>query len=391
MRNPDLDLAAVGPIPPGQASLGQAPLGQDQVGQVAPDHVTPLDDAARFSAIARRDRGADGLFVYAVRSTGVYCRPSCAARPARPENVSFHPTCAAAEEAGFRPCRRCRPNEPSLEERQAAAVARACRRIEAAETPPALAALAEEAGLSPYHFHRVFKQVTGVTPRAYGAARRAERVAAGLRRADTVTEAIYEAGYGAASRFYAGATARLGMTPAAYRRGGEGAAIRFAVGACSLGHVLVAATDKGVCAILLGDDPEVLVRDLQDRFPKAALTGGDAGFEALVAQVVGLVEAPGGPSSLPLDIGGTAFQQRVWQALLAIPPGRTATYAEVAQAIGAPAAARAVALACGANPLAVAIPCHRVVRQDGGLSGYRWGVARKRALLDREREPAERP
>lgn len=361
MRNPDPDLAMIGTVP-------------------------PLDDAARFSAIARRDRAADGRFVYAVRTTGVYCRPSCAARPARPENVSFHPTCADAEAAGFRACLRCRPNAASLVERQAEAMARACRAIEAAETVPALADLAAAAELSPCHFHRVFKQVTGVTPRAYAAARRAARAAEGLRQAGTVTAAIYEAGYGAASRFYAAAPARLGMTPTAYRRGGEGAAIRFAVGACSLGHVLVAATGTGVCAILLGDDPDALVRDLQDRFPKAALTGGDRGFEAVVAQVVGLVEAPGQGAALPLDIGGTAFQQRVWQALRAIPPGRTATYAEIAQAIGAPKAARAVALACGANPIAVAVPCHRVVRQDGSLSGYRWGVARKRALLDRERE-----
>ncbi|KMO30183.1 6-O-methylguanine DNA methyltransferase [Methylobacterium aquaticum] len=347
--------------------------------------VPPLDAAACLSAIARRDRAADGRFVYAVCTTGVYCRPSCAARPARPENVSIHPTCAAAEAAGFRACRRCRPNEASGPERQAEAVARACRLIEAAETPPALADLAAAAGSSPSHFHRVFKQVTGVTPRAYAAARQAARAAEGLRQAATVTEAIYDAGYGAASRFYAAAPGRLGMTPTAYRRGGEGAAIRFAVGPCSLGHVLVAATDRGVCAILLGDEPDALLRDLQDRFPKAALTGGDRDFEALVAQVVGLVEAPGTAATLPLDIGGTAFQQRVWQALRAIPPGRTATYAEIAQAIGAPSAARAVALACGANRLAVAIPCHRVVRQDGSLSGYRWGVARKRTLLARER------
>ncbi|AWN49564.1 bifunctional DNA-binding transcriptional regulator/O6-methylguanine-DNA methyltransferase Ada [Methylobacterium terrae] len=370
MRNPDPDLAAR---------------------RIDEPAVPPLDDAARFSAVARRDRSADGQFVYAVRTTGIYCRPSCAARPALRENISFHPTCAAAEDAGFRPCRRCRPNEASLAERQAEAVARACRTIEAAETPPALADLAASASLSPYHFHRVFKQVTGVTPRAYGEGRRATRAAEELRQAGTVTEAIYGAGYGAASRFYAAAPGRLGMTPTAYRRGGEGAAIRFAVGACSLGHVLVAATDRGVCAILLGDDPDALLRDLQDRFPKAALTGGDPGFEAVVGQVIGLVEAPGTAPGLPLDIGGTAFQQRVWQALRAIPPGRTATYAEVARAIGAPAAARAVALACGANPIAVAVPCHRVVRGDGSLSGYRWGVARKRALLDRERDPADRP
>ncbi|MFH6786212.1 MULTISPECIES: bifunctional DNA-binding transcriptional regulator/O6-methylguanine-DNA methyltransferase Ada [Methylobacterium] len=369
MRNPDPDLAS--PTPP------------------AANGAPSLDAAARVAAVARRDRAADGLFVYAVRTTGVYCRPSCAARPARPENVSFHPTCAAAEAEGFRPCRRCRPNEASLHERQAEAVARACRRIEAAETPPALADLAASAGLSPHHFHRVFKQVTGVTPRAYGESLRAARAAEELRRAGSVTEALYEAGYGAASRFYAAAPGRLGMTPTAYRNGGAGAAIRFAVGACSLGHVLVAATETGVCAILLGDDPDALLRDLQDRFPKAALTGGDADFDAVVGQVIALVEAPGTAASLPLDIGGTAFQQRVWQALRSIPPGRTATYAEVARAIGAPSAARAVALACGANPIAVAVPCHRVVRGDGSLSGYRWGVARKRALLDRERDPAD--
>ncbi|KMO20197.1 bifunctional DNA-binding transcriptional regulator/O6-methylguanine-DNA methyltransferase Ada, partial [Methylobacterium platani] len=310
---------------------------------------------------------------------------------ARPENVSFHPTCAAAEEAGFRACRRCRPDGAGLAERRAEAVARACRTIEAAEAPPALSDLAAAASMSPFHFHRVFKQVTGVTPRAYGEGKRAARAAEELRQAGTVTEAIYGAGYGAASRFYAAAPGRLGMTPTAYRKGGEGAAIRFAVGACSLGHVLVAATETGVCAILLGDDPDALLRDLQDRFPKAALAGGDAGFEAVVGRVIALVEAPGTPPSLPLDIGGTAFQQRVWQALRAIPPGRTATYAEVARAIGAPSAARAVALACGANPIAVAVPCHRVVRGDGSLSGYRWGVARKRALLDRERGPADKP
>ncbi|ACL55543.1 bifunctional DNA-binding transcriptional regulator/O6-methylguanine-DNA methyltransferase Ada [Methylobacterium nodulans] len=354
-----------------------------------PDPDPPVmrpDEAACRAALARRDPAADGTFVYAVRTTGVYCRPSCPARTARPENVSFYATCAEAEAAGFRPCRRCRPNEPGLAARQAEAVARACRLIEEAETPPSLDALSRTEGLSPYHFHRIFKRITGVTPKAYAAARRAARLESGLLRdAGTVTEAIFEAGYGTSSRFYAAAAARLGMTPTAYRRGGAGTAIRFAVAACSLGAVLVAATQKGVCAIMLGDDPEALVRDLQDRFPRAELTGGDAEFETVVAQVVGLVEAPGTARfDLPLDINGTAFQQRVWQALRAIPPGRTATYTQIAQAIGEPKAVRAVAQACGANPLAVAIPCHRVVRHDGALSGYRWGVARKRDLLARE-------
>jgi AraC family transcriptional regulator of adaptative response/methylated-DNA-[protein]-cysteine methyltransferase len=349
---------------------------------------TPQDDAARWDALKRRDPDADGSFVYSVRTTGVYCRPSCPARPARPENVAFHLTCEDAERAGFRPCKRCRPNEASQAERHAAAIARTCRLIDAAETPPGLDDLARAANMSPYYFHRLFKGVTGVTPKAYADARRAERVAAGLPEAETVTNAVYDAGYNSASRFYASSNERLGMTPTAYRNGGAGAAIRFAVGECSLGSILVAATEKGVCAILIGDDPDALARDLQDRFPKAELKGGDAEFERMVAQVVGLVEAPGSRFDLPLDIGGTAFQQRVWQALRAIPAGKTASYTEIAQAIGLPKSVRAVARACGANPLAIAIPCHRVVRSDGALSGYRWGVERKRTLLTREREGA---
>ena len=343
-----------------------------------------IDDTARWEALKQRDPNADGTFVYSVRTTGVYCRPSCAARPARPENVAFHPTCEDAERAGFRPCKRCRPNEAGQAERHAAAVARACRLIAEAEDMPTLDALAAAAGLSPYHFHRVFKGVTGVTPKAYGQAHRAGRVAAGLRDAGTVTEAIYDAGYSSSSRFYESSNERLGMTPTAYRKGGAGTRIRFAVGECSLGAILVATTDKGVCAILLGDDPDALVRDLQDRFPQAELDGNDPAFDGLVARVVGFVEAPGQGLDLPLDIGGTAFQQRVWQALRAIPAGRTASYTDIAQAIGQPKSVRAVALACGANALAVAIPCHRVVRSDGSLSGYRWGVERKRALLTRE-------
>ncbi|MDP4004212.1 bifunctional DNA-binding transcriptional regulator/O6-methylguanine-DNA methyltransferase Ada [Methylobacterium sp. NEAU K] len=343
-------------------------------------------DAERWAALAARDRRADGTFVYAVRTTGVYCRPSCASRAARPENVAFYPGCAEAEAAGFRPCRRCRPNEPGLAERRSEAVARACRLIDSTETMPSLADLARAAGLSAYHFHRVFKAATGVTPKAYAAARRAEALAARLPGAATVTEALYGAGYNAASRFYEGGAGRLGMAPSAYRKGGIGIRMRFGVGNCALGAILVAATDAGVCAILLGDEPEPLVRDLQDRFPEAEIEGGDPAFEAWMARVIGLVEAPGGGLDLPLDIRGTAFQQRVWEALRRIPVGSTATYAEIARAIGAPTAMRAVAQACGANPLAVAIPCHRVVRSDGSLSGYRWGVARKRDLLAREAE-----
>ncbi|KQT49914.1 6-O-methylguanine DNA methyltransferase [Methylobacterium sp. Leaf456] len=351
------------------------------------ESAAPTGEDARWTALTARDARADGRFVYAVRTTGVYCRPSCSARTPNRANVSFHASCAEAEAAGFRPCLRCRPNAPSRAERQADAVARACRLIEEAETAPSLDALAGAVGLSPFHFHRVFRDIVGITPKAYAAARRAERVAAALREADSVTQAVYEAGYNAPSRFYAGATERLGMTPTAYRKGGLGTRIRFAVAPCALGTVLVAASERGVCAILLGDDPVVLTQELGQRFPGAELSPGDDAFAGWVAQVVGLIEAPGRGLDLPLDIGGTAFQQRVWTALRAIPLGTTATYADIARAIGAPTAMRAVALACGANRLAVAIPCHRVVRSDGALSGYRWGVARKRALLDREGVP----
>ncbi|MCP1557982.1 UNVERIFIED_ORG: AraC family transcriptional regulator of adaptative response/methylated-DNA-[protein]-cysteine methyltransferase [Methylobacterium sp. SuP10 SLI 274] len=350
---------------------------------VTPDEA-PLTEAEMRAAVAARDGGFDGRFVYAVRSTGVYCRPSCPSRAARPENLSFHAGSAEAEAAGFRPCRRCRPDEPALSKQQAEKITRACRLIEAAETPPSLDTLARAASLSPFHFHRIFKAVTGVTPRAYAQAHRAARAADSLAEGRTVTESVYAAGYGAPSRFYAGGAERLGMSPSAYRKGGAGERICFATDACALGLVLVAATVRGVCAILLGDDADALRHDLTARFPKAAIVAGDADFAATVAEVVRLVAAPGGTFDLPLDIGGTAFQQRVWQALRRIPVGTTATYAEIARAIGEPAAVRAVAMACGANALAVAIPCHRVVRSDGALSGYRWGTERKTALLAHE-------
>jgi len=339
---------------------------------------------AMRDAVRRRDPAYDGRFFFAVRTTGVYCRPSCASRPAKRENVSFFATAAEAERAGYRACKRCRPDRLGAPDPQVEAVKRACERIASAEEAPSLAELAAGAGLSPFHFHRLFKKVTGVTPKAYAAQVQARRAAEGLTTAATVTEAVYDAGFNSSSRFYETATARLGMTPTMVRRGGQGVAIRFAVGETSLGAVLVAASDKGVCAIMLGDDADALVRDLQDRFPRAELIGGDVSFERTVAAVVGLVEAPGHGHDLPLDIRGTAFQQQVWQALRAIPSGRTATYAEIAKAVGRPKAVRAVAQACAANPLAVAIPCHRVVRTDGDLSGYRWGVERKRKLIDRE-------
>lgn len=343
-----------------------------------------MHDEERWAAVGRRDRQADGLFYYAVQTTGVYCRPSCPARLARRENVQFYTTGAAAEQAGFRPCKRCRPHEAARAAQHAVAVEKACRLIEQTETSPCLAALADAAGMSRYHFHRVFKAITGVTPKAYAAAHRAQRVREELSRAATVTEAIYGAGFQSNGRFYATSAEVLGMTPTSFRAGGQGTSMRFAVGACSLGAILVAATARGVCAILLGDDPETLVRDLQDRFPKAELIGGDADFEHWVARVVGFVEAPAHGLDLPLDVQGTAFQQRVWQALREIPVGTTASYTDIAQRLGMPHAVRAVAQACAANAIAVAIPCHRVVRHNGTLAGYRWGVERKQMLLDRE-------
>jgi AraC family transcriptional regulator of adaptative response/methylated-DNA-[protein]-cysteine methyltransferase len=342
------------------------------------------DEAERWQAVCRHDRKADGAFYYAVATTGVYCRPSCAARQPRRENVTFHASCADAERAGFRPCKRCRPNEASREERQTAVIAQACRLIEESEEMPSLESLATATGMSRFHFHKTFKAITGLTPRAYAVGHRGQRLRDELTRRATVTEAFYGAGFNSSGRFYAASSNLLGMTPTAYRTGGDGTKIRFAVGDCSLGSWLVAATDKGVCAIALGDDPQQLVRDLQDRFPKASLIGGDSRFERMVAGIVGLIEAPARTLDLPLDIRGTSFQQQVWQAIRAIPPGSTATYAEIAERIGRPKAVRAVAHACATNAIAVAIPCHRVVRRDGSPSGYRWGVARKAALLERE-------
>jgi AraC family transcriptional regulator of adaptative response/methylated-DNA-[protein]-cysteine methyltransferase len=346
------------------------------------EHPASLDP--RWAAIVARDHRADGSFYYSVATTGVYCRPSCGSRRPNPRNVRFYESTAEAARAGFRPCRRCRPDRPPLEQVHAARVAEACRLIETAEKTPVLAALAKRAGLSPYHFHRVFKATTGVTPKAYAAAHRAKRVRDELTGSRTVTEAIYDAGFNSASRFYETSGQFLGMTPTDFRAGGADMEIRFAVGQCALGSVLVAQSARGVCAILLGDDPDALVRDLQDRFPRATFLGGEAAFEQTVARVIAFVEAPARGLDLPLDVRGTAFQQRVWAALRQIPAGSTASYAEIASRIGAPNGSRAVAQACGANPLAVAIPCHRVVRTDGSLSGYRWGVQRKQDLLARE-------
>lgn len=338
--------------------------------------------------MCRRDASADGTFVCAVATTGIYCRPSCPARLPRRENVDFYAEPAAARAAGFRACLRCQPDGESPAARRAGAVAAACRLIASAiadgDEVPDLAGLAAAAGHAPSHFHRLFRSHTGLTPRQYAAGLRDARAKAALADGGSVTEAIQAGGYGSTSRFYEGAAANLGMTPSAWRAGGQGARIRFAVGQCSLGAIMVAATERGVCAIELGDSAEALLHSLQDRFPAAELVGGDASFDALVAQVIAFAEAPCGTFTLPLDVLGTAFQRRVWEALTRIPPGRTATYTQIAETIGAPRAVRAVAAACAANPVALAVPCHRVVRTDGALAGYRWGLARKRALIDRE-------
>jgi AraC family transcriptional regulator of adaptative response/methylated-DNA-[protein]-cysteine methyltransferase len=347
------------------------------------------NDDARWAAVQERDARADDVFYYSVRSTGVYCRPSCASRPARRANVAFHASLQDAEAAGFRPCLRCRPDQPPLAARHAEAVAMACRLIDDAAGEPDLDTLAQACGMSRFHFHRVFKSHTGITPKAYAAARRAERLQRGLAQAPSVTAAAFDAGFGSSGRFYATAPAVLGMAPARYRQGGSGETIRFALTRCSLGALLVAATERGLCAILLGDEPGALARDLRARFPQAALREAEPAFAATVAQVAALVDDPHAGIDLPLDVRGTAFQQRVWQALRAIPAGRTVSYAGLAAQLGMPQGARAVAGACAANPAAVLIPCHRVVRGDGGLSGYRWGIDRKRLLLAREGAQAE--
>ncbi|MGF6400614.1 AraC family transcriptional regulator of adaptative response/methylated-DNA-[protein]-cysteine methyltransferase [Pseudomonas frederiksbergensis] len=338
----------------------------------------------RWAAVVARDPRADGQFVYAVKTTGIYCRPSSLARLPKPQNVEFFDTAEQAQAAGYRPSKRAAKDQSDVAAQHATTVAAACRHIESAETLPALNELADAAGLSSFHFHRVFKAITGLTPKGYATAHRSRKVRERLTDGGTVTDALYDAGFNSNSRFYEAADQVLGMKPGDYRAAGQNNDIRFAVGQCSLGAILVAQSERGVCAILLGDDPHQLVCDLQDKFRRANLIGADHEFEQLIAKVVGFIEAPALGLDLPLDVRGTAFQERVWQALREIPAGSTASYADIAQRIGAPKAVRAVAQACGANSLAVAIPCHRVVRSDGNLSGYRWGVERKRQLLERE-------
>ncbi len=346
-----------------------------------PDPTGTIETDPRWGAVRNR---ATGDFVYGVKTTGIYCRSTCPSRLPKPKNIVFYASCSEAEAAGFRPCLRCKPLHDSHEAQKSALMADICRIIEQSEQAPRLDDLAAQARLSPHHFHRSFKAITGLTPKAYFNAQRAKRVREGLSAGDTVTAVLYGAGFGSSGRFYETSNAILGMTPTRFQKGGAGADIRFAVGQCALGAILVAQSDIGICSITLGDDAEALVNEMQDRFPYANLIGGDTVFEALVAKVAGFVETPVIGLDLPLDIRGTAFQQRVWKALQAIPSGQTRSYSDIAALIGEPKSVRAVASACGANTLAVAIPCHRVVRTDGALSGYRWGVERKRALLLKE-------
>lgn len=346
-------------------------------------------DEERWQGILERNIEADGHYVYGVRTTGVYCSPSRATRLPKKDNVVFFDSPAEAEKQGYRASKRFCQGQPELEKMYLTKIEEACRYIEKNEGSLKLSEVAEYVGMSSFHFHRLFKSIIGLTPKDYASAKIHEKLRDNLVRSGSVTEAIYSAGYSSNSRFYENSSAMLGMTPKAWREGGKGAEIYFALGLCSLGHILVAQSEKGICAILLGDDADQLLRDFEDRFPQAHLVGGNAEFEKVVAQVVGFIEAPQMTLALPLDIRGTSFQQRVWKALCEIPVGETVSYTDIANRIGSPKAVRAVAGACAANMLAVAIPCHRVVKNDGSLSGYRWGVERKRDLLEREGKHSE--
>lgn len=349
---------------------------------------TMTDDERRWQAVLSRDATADGQFVFAVITTGIFCRPSCRARHALRQNVRFYADAQAALAAGFRPCKRCRPDALSPQAARHEIVARACRLL-SREPPLTLAALASTLAVSPFHLHRLFKSVTGVTPKAWQQAQRAQRLRTALAEGETVTDAVMNAGFSASSAFYRRADATLGMTARQYRSGGEAMSVRFAAGYCSLGVCLVAASERGICAILLGDSEDELTASLQRLFPRAQLQTGDTAFGEQVKEVIDRLETPTSALPLPLDLRGTAFQMRVWQALCEIPAGETRSYQQIAQAVGQPQAVRAVASACAANKLALIIPCHRVIRQDGALSGYRWGTARKAALLRREAQQEE--
>ncbi len=344
-----------------------------------------LSDNDKWNALVQRNIRSDDAFFYGVLTTGVYCRPVCSSRLPNRRNVRFFSTCEEAEKAGFRPCKRCHPNDKERQDPKTLAVLNACRMIEDADNPLNLEEIAEKAGFNAYYFHRIFKRIVGVTPKQYAMEIRLKKTRACLQSGQTVTEAIYNSGFESSSRFYEKSTAVLGMTPSAYKNGAPDIQIQHAVVQSYIGWVLVAMTEKGICSVTLGDSPEKLIEDLYQSFPKAKFKEPDQNFEAVLAKVLTLITAPYSRSfELPLDIRGTAFQRRVWDALQQIAPGSTASYAEIAASIGQPSAARAVAHACAANPVALVIPCHRVIRRNGKLSGYRWGVERKRNLLERE-------
>ena len=334
-----------------------------------------------WKAVLSRDAASDGVFVYAVRSTGVYCRPTCPSRRPRREQVVFFPAPDDAERAGFRPCRRCRPRRPA-----SALVERLCRYIEAhRDEPLTLGSLGVQASLSPHHLQRVFRRAVGVSPRQYADALRLASLKTSLREGHDVTTALYDAGYGSSSRLYERAPGRLGMTPATYRRGGQGMRIGYAIVPCPLGRLLVAATPRGISALSLGDADAALIAALKQEYPNAEIRPERNGLGRRIDAILKYLEGRRTDLSLPVDVQATAFQQRVWEELRRIPYGSTRTYSQVAQSLGRPAATRAVARACATNPVSLVIPCHRVVREDGGLGGYRWGLERKRALLDQER------
>jgi AraC family transcriptional regulator of adaptative response/methylated-DNA-[protein]-cysteine methyltransferase len=339
-----------------------------------------------WDAVTDRDRAMDGVFVYAVRTTGVYCRPSCAARRPRPENVVFFRTREAARRAGFRPCKRCKPDSDSLPNANAEMVEKVCRYIDAHPDEPAtLEALSRAIGLSPFHLQRTFKALTGITPRAYADSRRLQSLKNGLREGRSVTYSMYDAGYGSSSRLYERASAQLGMTPARYRKQGSGVTIRFTIAETPAGRILLAATERGICSIQFGSSDTVLESALREEYPQAEIVRAD---KQLAVWVRAMRDRMGGEdgASLPLDIRATTFQRLVWEQLQAIPRGTTSSYGDIAKRIGHPHASRAVARACASNPVAVAIPCHRVVRGDGALGGYRWGIPRKKKLLALEQQ-----
>ena len=341
-------------------------------------------DDERWQAVVVRDKDADGRFFYAISTTKIYCYPSCPSRLALRANTRFFETSIEAEHAGFRPCKRCKSDQTTPLNRDALIIAQACRLIEHADEIPRLETLAQSLNLSSYHFHRLFKSITGVTPRAYAIAHRAHKIRTELTHETSITEAIYQAGFNSHGRFYATSTEVLGMTATNFKNGGNSETIRYSIGACSFGSILVARSEKGICAILIHDDDKPLLTDLQTRFPKAILIEDETDLNEWLSQVAHFIEAPKKGLELPLDIRGTLFQQRVWQLLQKIPLGTTASYTDIATQLGDPKAVRAVARACAANPIALLVPCHRVVRSDGGISGYRWGVENKRMLIARE-------